>query len=41
MSKISKEDTEMQGKLQVIDIQCQCFLNIRDDNNISFTEIYQ
>lgn len=24
-----------------MDIQCQCFLNIRDDNNISFTEIYR
>lgn len=25
----------------MIDIQTQCFLNIRDNNDISFTEIYK
>ena len=24
-----------------MDIQCQCFLNIRDNSDISFTEIYK
>ena len=31
----------MVDRLQIIDIQCQCFLNIRDNSDISFVEIYK
>jgi len=34
------ENKNLSKRLRVIDVQCQTFLNIRNDNDISFSEIY-
>ena len=34
------EGNDLYKRLKVVDVQCQSFLNIRDDNDISFSEIY-